>query len=106
MTHEGGVVLELGTDVRDIERTLNLKDDVGTLSDLEANIMVTAADVTSTTSVTFAACHGHSALRVGEEGDGEGSIRIQAVELLEELASVLAARDTEGTSVVLSFGRR
>ena len=70
MTEECGIVLELGADVRDIESTVDFEDDMGTVGDLNAHIVVTAPDVAGASSITVTGCHCHRTLRVGENRDG------------------------------------
>ena len=76
MTEACGIVLELGADVRCVESTVDFEDDMGTVGDLNAHIVVTAPDVAGASSIAVTGCHCHRTLRVGKNGDGEGGIGV------------------------------
>ena len=65
MTEECCIVLKLGADVRYIESTVDFQDDMGTVGDLYAHIVVTAPDVAGASSIAVTGGHCHRTLRVG-----------------------------------------
>jgi hypothetical protein len=83
VAHEGDEVLELGTNVQNVESAIDLENDVCTLSNLVAHVVVAAADVSCATSVTVTGCHCHGTLRVSKDWDSQRRVGIEAVEFLE-----------------------
>ena len=74
MTEECCIVLKLGADVRYIESTVDFQEDMGTVGDLNAHIVVTAPDVAGSPSIAVTGGHCLRTLRGGYYGGGEGGI--------------------------------
>ena len=83
VAHKGCVVLELGSNIGDVEGAINFQNDVSSITNLQSYIMITTADVTSSTSVTVAGSHSHRTLGVGEDGNCQRCVWVESVKLLE-----------------------
>ena len=80
VVHEGGIVLQFGANVRDVQSAIDFQDEMGTLAILQSHIVIIAvSNMASSTSVAVAGGHGHRTLGVGEYRDGERGIWIQPV---------------------------